>query len=109
MEELGRAEFIELCAMSPQKWTLSTQRMEDGATCAFIRARIGQLEASIIGRRTCGLCDAISWSCSLGMFTATSSANATAFATPGETLAQLVERALVTARAFASAIGEVAP
>lgn len=107
MEDLGRAEFIALCANSPQKWTLTSQKMEDGAVCAFIRCRLGQLEASIIGRRSCSACSAISWSCSLGMFGAASSANVTVFAEPSETLVQLVTRAVGTARAFAVAIGEV--
>jgi hypothetical protein len=108
MDELGRAEFIALGANSPQKWTLSSQKMEDGATCAFIRARFGSLEATIIGRRTCRSCSAVSWSCGLAKFGATSSATVTVFAEPSETLAQLVTRAVGTARAFALAIGEVA-
>jgi hypothetical protein len=82
--------------------------MEDGATCAFIRCRIGRLDACIIGKRSCGSCSAVSWSCGLSLYGDASSASATAFAVPNETLAQLVERALVTARAFAAATSEVA-
>lgn len=104
MEDLGRDEFNALCEVSPYKWTLSAHRMTDGVTCAFVRAKVGSLELTLIGRPACFKCGGLMWSGGITLFMARESAQASAFECDEETLAQLVERTLDAARAFASAI-----